>query len=49
MDSVIAVLPLSIDGYGIGSEIYYRSKICKDERSCELFFEAFLWKKRDFC
>lgn len=45
MDSVIAVLPLSIDGYGIGSEIYYRSKICKDERSCELFLKHFCEKR----
>lgn len=37
MESIVAILPVEIKGFGIGCEIYYTSKIVRDKRSCELF------------
>lgn len=45
MDNIIAILPISIKGIGIGCEIYYTREIKKDKRSCELFLKHMCAKR----
>lgn len=39
MDKIIAILPIEIKGFGVGSQIYYENRIIEDKRTCLLFLK----------